>query len=475
MVAGKDKLHEKNDEGLDMAAPHWLTNLPRPISLTLLGAAGILLANAYISYENTRRLQDANAWIVHSANVLEKSARVNAQLNRAGQAERGFLLTGQDSFLAPYETASQQVVERLAELQSLTADDETQQGRVNRLAALVQERLAQLESAIATYRERGVQAARESVTRNEERHLTDEVQAVLAELRAEEEKMREMREAELGSNTRFAAFSGMVAVAVGLSQLLLSWYMIAIYLEGRRESEAELTRVNAGLEKIVQARTDDLSRLSRHLMTVREDEKAKIARELHDELGSNLTAARMDLAWVAQRVADNAPVAQRVARASEVVRATVDLGRRIIHDLRPPLLDNLGLSAAIEAHLTEFSKHSGLKVDIDVTDELPELAEGCPIALFRITQEALTNVLRYAQAGRVRVSLRREDSNVVLEIADDGIGMSDDALAKSMSHGLLGMRERAALFGGTFNTLRGAGNEGTVVRVILPCLAQKAA
>jgi signal transduction histidine kinase len=474
MVAGKTS-SMKNDEGLDMAALHSLTHLPRPISLTLLGAAGILLANAYISYENTRRLQDANAWIVHSANVLEKSARVNAQLQRAGQAERGFLLTGHESFLVPYEAAGRQVVERLAELQSLTADNEIQQGRVNRLVALVQERLAQLESAIATYRERGAEAARETVLRNEERHLTDEVQALLGELRSEEEKTRDLREGELGKSTRFAAFSGMVAVAVGLSQLLLSWYVIAIYLERRRESEAELTRVNAGLEEIVQARTDDLSRLSRHLMTVREDEKAKIARELHDELGSNLTAARMDLAWVAQRVAENAPVAQRVARASDVVRATVDLGRRIIHDLRPPLLDDLGLSAAIEAHVTEFSKHSGLKVDIDVTDELPELAEGCPIALFRIMQEALTNILRYAQAGRVRVSLRREGNSVVLEITDDGIGLSDGALAKSMSHGLLGMRERAAQIGGAFNILRGAGNKGTVVRVTLPCVAQEAA
>ena len=265
-----------------------------------------------------------------------------------------------------------------------------------------------------------------------------------------------------------------MAVAVGLSQLLLSWYVIALYLKRQRESEAELTRLNANLEKIIAARTSDLSRLSRHLMTVREEEKAKIARELHDELGSNLTAARMDLAWVAQRVADQPAVAQRVARATEVVRATVDLGRRIIHDLRPPLLDNLGLSAAIEAHVTEFSKHSGLIVDIDVEEDLPELAEGCPIALFRIMQEALTNVLRYAKAGRVRVSLRREGNDVVLEIIDDGIGLSDDVLAKSMSHGLLGMKERAAQIGGVLRLARGQGNKGTAVRVTLPCVAQKA-
>jgi signal transduction histidine kinase len=458
-----------------MAARHSLIRLPHAISLTLLGAAGILLANAYISFENTRRLQDANTRIVHSANVLEKSARVNAQLARAGEAERGFLLTGQEKLLEPYAAATTQVMERLSELQSLTADDELQQGRVNRLTTLVKERIGQLDGTILTYRERGAQAALAAVARNEARPLADDVKTVLAELRAEEEKLRDAREQELGHSTRFAAFSASVAVAVGLSQLLLSWYVIALYLKRQRESQAELTRLNANLEKIVEARTSDLSRLSRHLMTVREEEKAKIARELHDELGSNLTAARMDLAWVAQRVADQPAVAQRVARATEVVRATVDLGRRIIHDLRPPLLDNLGLSAAIEAHVTEFSKHSGLIVDIDVEEDLPELAEGCPIALFRIMQEALTNVLRYAKAGGVSVSLRREGNDVVLEIIDDGIGLSDAVLAKSMSHGVLGMKERAAQIGGVLRLARGPGNKGTAVRVTLPCVAQKAA
>ncbi len=458
-----------------MAAKLSLTHLPHAISLTLLGAAGILLANAYISFENTRRLQDANTWIVHSANVLEKSARVNAQLARAAEAERGFLLTGQESLLEPYAAASVQVMEHLSELQSLTADNELQQGRVNRLATLVKERIAQLDGTVLTYRERGAQAALAAVARNEARPLSVEVNTVLAELRTEEEKLRDAREQDLGRSTRFAAFSASVAVAVGLSQLLLSWYVIALYLGRQRESEAELARVNTNLEKDVERRTNDLSRLSRHLMTVREDEKAKVARELHDELGSNLTAARMDLAWVAQRVADQPAVAQRVARASEVVRATVDLGRRIIHDLRPPLLDNLGLAAAIEAHVTEFGKHSGLIVDIDVEESLPELAEGCPIALFRIMQEALTNVLRHAKAGRVRVSLRRQGNDVVLEIIDDGIGLSDDVLAKPMSHGLLGMKERAVQTGGVLRLARGHANKGTAVRVTLPGAAQTAA
>lgn len=458
-----------------MAALHALTRLPRPISLMLLGAAGIMLANAYIAFQTTRMLQEANAWIVHSSNVLEKSARVSAQLQRAVGVERGFLLTGEVAYLKPYQSASAQILERLSELQQLTIDNEIQQGRVNRLVALAKERLAELDGTIATYREHGAQAALARVAENETRGLSDEVLRELAELRIEEEILRKTREEELVRNTHFAIFSGIVAVAVGLCQLLASWYVIGVYIERRRATESELKRLNADLERIVQMRTDTLSRLSRHLMTVREEEKAKIARELHDELGSNLSAVRMDLAWVAQRVADNAPVAQRVVRASEAVRETVDLGRRIIHDLRPPLLDNLGLAAAIEAHSAEFGKHSGLAVEIDVDEELPELTEGCPIALFRIMQEALTNVLRYAQAGRVRISLRREGTNLVLEITDDGIGIAEDVLAKPMAHGLLGMKERAAQIGGTFHVGRGTSSKGTVLRVTLPCVAQKAA
>ena len=457
-----------------MPRPQSLMRVPPAISLTLAAAAGILLANAYISYQNTRQLQEENAWLVHTGVVLEKTARMNVQLTRLESAQRGFLLTGDEIYLAPFESAREALQARLAEVQSLTADNEVQQGRLNRLSGLVKEKLAELESTIAAYRERGRQAALAIVNTQEGRRLMEEIQGLVGELRSDEESLRTLHVQELAKSTQFAALSAVLATVVGLTQLLLSWYLIATYLDRRRQTEAELAQLNAKLEEKVQARTKDLSKLSQHLMTVREEEKAKIARELHDELGSSLTAARMDLAWVSQRVADNPPVAQRVARASEVVRATVDLGRRIIHDLRPPLLDNLGLAAAIEAHVAEFGKHARVVVDIELGEQLPALAEGCPIALFRIMQEALTNVVRHAKAGRVKVSLRRAGGDVILEIADDGIGMSEEAMGKPMSHGLLGMKERAAQIGGTLRIERGAGNKGTVVRVTLPCVADKA-
>ena len=455
-----------------MARPHSLLRVPPVISLALAASAGILLLNAYISYQNTRQLQEGNEWLVHTAVVREKTSRMNAQLMRVESAQRGFLLTGDENYLAPSESARDLVKARLAEIQKMTTDNEIQQGRLNRLSGLVAEKLGELDATVTAYREHGLHAALAIVNTQDGRRLMDEIQEVVGEIGDEEEAQRAFHARELAYSTQFAALSAIVATVVGLGQLLLSWYLIASYLDRRRETEAELARLNAQLEEKVQARTHDLSMLSRYLMTVREEEKEKIARELHDELGSSLTAARMDLAWIAQRVADNPVIAQRVARASEVVRSTVDLGRRIIHDLRPPLLDNLGLAAAMESHVVEFGKHAGVEVEIDVAEDLPALAEGCPIALFRIMQEALTNVLRHAKARRVKVSLRHSGRDIVMEIADDGIGLTEEAMRKPMTHGLLGMKERAMQIGGNLRVERGAGNKGTVVRVTLPCVAQ---
>jgi len=445
--------------------------VPPLITLALVVAAGILLLNAYISYENTRRLQDENTWLLQTAVMMEKTSRMNAQLLRIESEKRGFLLTGDDTYLQPVEPARAELKAQLAEMQKLSTEDEIAQGRLNRLSGLITEKLTEMENTIAAYREHGLSAALAIITKREVRGLMADIQELVGEIRTDQEEQRALHARELAYNTQVAALSAIVATIVGIGQLLLSWYLIASYLDRRNQTEAELERLNAQLEGKVQARTLDLSRLSRHLMSVREEEKQKIARELHDELGSSLTAARMDLAWVAQRLADNPPLAQRVMRASEAVRTTLDIGRRIIHDLRPPLLDDLGLPAAIEAHVSEFGRHAGVVVDIDVPEHLLTLDEGCPIALFRIMQEAFTNVLRHAKAGRVQVSLKREGRDVVLEIQDDGIGMAAEAMAKPMSHGLIGMKERAAQIGGTLSIERGAGNRGTVVRVVLPCVA----
>ncbi len=223
-----------------------------------------------------------------------------------------------------------------------------------------------------------------------------------------------------------------------------------------------------------QARAAELTCLSRHLLTAGEEEKSRIARALHDSLGSTLTAVNLDLFWIQQRLADQPEIANRLARAKEVLASTVEMKRHIIHELRPTVLDTLGLSAALESHAADFSRRNAIPVETQLPDELPALNEGAPIALFRICDEALTNAARHARATSIRIALRQEPVGIVLEVIDDGIGIDAKANREvRVCMGLLGMRERAAAIGGTLGIERGAGGRGTVVRVILPAVDAK--
>src|SRR5688572_4602742 len=243
-----------------------------------------------------------------------------------------------------------------------------------------------------------------------------------------------------------------VAGAIVIAQLILCWWLLANYRRKQRETEAKLAQLHARLDQTVEARTEELSGLSRHLLTAREEEKARIARELHDELGSSLTAVNMDLAWVRQRL-DDPVLATRLARAAEVLTSTVAMKRRIIHELRPSMLDNLGLSSAIESHAADFSDQIGVPIETEVPDELPRLKDGSSIALFRIFQEALTNASLHAKATQIKVSLRPEGERLVLEVVDDGVGVGvgvgTRARMGTRNHGILSMRERALHLGGT--------------------------
>ena len=213
---------------------------------------------------------------------------------------------------------------------------------------------------------------------------------------------------------------------------------------------------------------EELRALSRHLQTVREEEKARIAREVHDELGSTLTALKMDLDIMAERWRD-APeiIRQKRAAMDKLVDAAVATTRRIVTDLRPSILDDLGLSAALRWQAAEFGKHSDARVHVDAADTDHQPGRDVALALFRIFQETLTNVARHAKATEVWVKLTATTDAFVLQIRDNGVGLSADDLSKPASHGLRGIRERAQQVGGDV-TVSSQPGAGTTVVISVP-------
>ncbi len=261
----------------------------------------------------------------------------------------------------------------------------------------------------------------------------------------------------------------------------------------RRLAEEQLQRAKAELEQRVAERTRELSaalmqvrELSAHAHSVREDERTRIAREIHDELGSLLVALKLDVNWMAGRVADREPVARKCASMNRLIEAAVDNVGRIITDLRPSILDHQGLVAALEWQVQEFSEATELPCDVefDISPQAFAPQGTLATAAFRIFQEMLSNVAQHSQATQVKIVVRLTPDALLMEVEDNGVGVPAAALANPKSYGVMGMRERALHFAGALNIenavdgAKEAGvapesgksirNPGTRVRLVLP-------
>ena len=202
------------------------------------------------------------------------------------------------------------------------------------------------------------------------------------------------------------------------------------------------------------------------LVDAREDERLRIARGMHDELGQLLTALKLEVAGLAQ-VAPGPGPAERIACMKALIDETIVAVRRISDDLRPLMLDDLGLNAAVESLARTAAERMGIEVTVRHDEEDPPVQPGVATALYRMVQEALTNVARHARATDVSIDLRVVGAHVVLVVEDNGIGLPRDALRREGSWGLRGLRERVTLFGGTL-ILENAPGSGARMTVRLP-------
>jgi len=209
---------------------------------------------------------------------------------------------------------------------------------------------------------------------------------------------------------------------------------------------AETRRARVAADRELVASKQRLSELAQHLQTSVEQERAAIAREIHDDVGGSLTALKFDLAWIARH--SSAPeVVSRVQSALETVSHAVEASQRIMHNLRPAILEQ-GLTAALHWIALRFERRSSIECQIRLPKKVPDLPAGVPLVAYRTAQEALTNISKHAQATRVQIDLSLAGGVLSLEISDNGRGLSQEDLAKARSFGIRGLYERAMTVGG---------------------------
>jgi signal transduction histidine kinase len=233
-------------------------------------------------------------------------------------------------------------------------------------------------------------------------------------------------------------------------------------------NQAAIALENARLYEAERSAHEQLRHLASHLRDAREQERKRVAREIHDELGQSLTALKFDISRLARQLPEGEPVLrERVAAMAALIDGSIHTVQRVSTELRPGLLDDLGLAAAIEWQVEEFAERTGIRCDLHLSEEDVRLESGVATALFRILQETLTNVARHAGANEVQVELAVDPREVVLKVRDDGRGITESEISSTQALGLLGMRERARTLGGevTFEGVRG---QGTTVTVRIP-------
>ncbi|NML60031.1 histidine kinase [Massilia sp. RP-1-19] len=442
-----------------------------PFYATVLGlmCVLILVVNGVSLFHNLSSLNGANAVQGKTAQVSDKLQKLNVLVMDAESSMRGYYLSGSDVYLGPMRTASAEIEPQFHELETLLAGSPSQLRNLAQLRTLVRRKLDVLAQTLAVYRLGGLEDIAKIAATADSKADMDEIRLLLLIMSKEQHELTAARRAEFNAEYQEAVLLGIGINAAAILVIVLFYGLIRSSYFARLRTQRALQHANDNLETMVAMRTEQLSVLSRHLIKLSEEEKSRLARELHDELGANLTAISIDINCAADELrSEHAHIAQRLDRARMTLVTTVELKRRIVEDLRPSLLDNLGLAAALQSYCEEFAVVTGLECEALIEGDVDVAGPMHAIAVFRIVQEALNNIAKYAGARTVIVHLAREAGGLALEVSDDGVGIDVDAVSKPKSHGLLGMRERALLLNGSLQVKRGVNDVGTCVEAFIP-------
>jgi signal transduction histidine kinase len=455
---------EANHRGPDGAEPSALLDSvvssgvragrPRSAILIAVCALGLIIAfRIYEDFYDTRVLR-----VLEQAREASRAtSRLLATVLDAETGQRGFLLSKSPSYLIPFQNAVESIPAVLGQFRTAIESLPIERSDGERAQELTKAKIAELSRTVDLIQHQQEAEALKIVTSGHGDTLMQQLREVCLEL---ERSYDQYAALEYNSSEK----RRQVSLIVTASGILVAG--VILILAGERLSRSSSEQYNLLLR--ITEREQQYQRLADRLQVIREEERAHLAREIHDVLGQSLTGIKLDLSGVARRLeSGNQQVAiQKLKEGSAAVDDSIRLLRKIATELRPPLLDHLGLAAAIDAHAKDVAARTGLEFVLHLPDSPVVLNADQRIALYRIYQESLTNIVRHAGATKVWVTLTSEDNAVKLRVKDDGKGFNSRDAVQSL--GLLGMRERARLVAADFS-VSSQPEKGTVIEVSLKC------
>ncbi|MGF6348770.1 signal transduction histidine kinase [Variovorax sp. W2I14] len=443
---------------------HWLA--PPRMALSLLLAALAALALVGINEAGFRQSTRALADIDEAQRGRGVVNQILQNMLDAETGQRGYLLTGEASYRQPYDTAIKEVDGNLATLRQLYAERPAEMTQIAELSKHVLRKVAEMDMSVRLRQDGKEDAWKFVITTDVGREEMEAIRATALQLVKVSNKTLHDGQTQVLRSLQLARIgTAVVALAALIAFFLYLRQTHALRSIGERQQEA-LQRERNALEDEVRERTASLAELATHLQDVRETERGYLARELHDELGSLLTAAKLDVARLKSRLVESPDATTRLQHLTELLNSGIALKRRIIEDLRPSSLSNLGLVASLEILGREFAERSGLQVEMAL--EPVTLDESRQLTIYRMVQESLTNIGKYAEAGEATIVMKNYENHVIVEVSDNGKGFDTQRMRPS-THGLAGMRHRVEAARGKL-TISSTPGRGTRLSAMLPAV-----
>jgi len=399
--------------------------------------------------------------------IAANIAAIREALGHAESAQRGYLLMQDRRYLEPFNEAMARAQRSFVDLTARTQNDKVASERARALVAVATSKLDEMRLTVSNEEQGRHEQAMNLLRAGYGIQLMEDLVKQANAFESEQLGVLAERQAAINLSLVQQRIGVGLVVFINLVFLAVLANMILRQFQLREHHRKELEAQAALLERQVVTRTEELSSLSSYLQSTTERDKSRLARDLHDELGGILTSAKIDIAWIEghSKMADP-EVLPRLKRLSETVDEAVHVKRRVVEDLRPSLLDHLGLGPALDWYVRETCNKAGLACNFKSLPDGEQVSPELAIAIYRLVQEGLTNILKHAQATQVDITLERQRNGYRLKLADNGVGISDFR-ADSLSHGIAGMRQRARALGGRF-ALRTAPGEGTTIESYFP-------
>ena len=447
----------------------WMSIFKRnPFVVPMAVVAGFAIF--FISEGSYWQSQDSIGDLRGLTSARQNLVTVERTLADAESGQRSYLLTGRGKYLEPHQDGRRTSLQSLADLDSHFADDAQARALMSELRIASLATLDELDETVALMKSGQRLAALELVLNGAGSPAMDRVRAISAQLMREQMSLRQSANQALDRTLLLSRYGVAALSAVLMVALVLYLRKSDALATAQDRQKAELLAANDRLEADVMQRTTQLTNLTRHLLNAREDERHRLARNLHDDLGALLTAAKLDAARIRSRLGENEPEAQaRLADLVVKLNSSIALGRSIIEDLRPSTLSHLGLGATLGILATDYAHNASIPVHSDVKSV--RLKPSAELVVYRVVQEAMTNISKYAQAKQIWITVGPSDTRlgqVTVSVRDDGVGF-DAAVPTHSAFGLLGMRFRVEAEGGSLR-VRSQPGLGTNIEVTLPDL-----